>query len=51
MYRYDEIDQRLVDERVVQFREQTQRFQECYLAYGRRYQGWGVFVLRTTETG
>ena len=26
MYRYDEIDQRLVDERVVQFREQTQRF-------------------------
>ena len=26
MYRYDEIDQRLVDERVVQFRDQTQRF-------------------------
>src|SRR5678810_1381954 len=26
MYRYDEIDQRLVDERVVQFRDQTRRF-------------------------
>ena len=26
MYRYDEIDQRLVDERVAQFRDQTQRF-------------------------
>ena len=26
MYRYDEVDQRLVDERVVQFRSQTQRF-------------------------
>ena len=26
MYRYDPIDQRLVDERVAQFREQTQRF-------------------------
>ena len=26
MYRYDEIDQRLVDERVRQFRDQTQRF-------------------------
>ena len=26
MYRYDEIDQRLVDERVAQFREQTRRF-------------------------
>src|SRR5678815_4518734 len=26
MYLYDEIDQRLVDERVVQFRDQTRRF-------------------------
>ena len=26
MYRYDEIDQRLVDERVAQFRDQTRRF-------------------------
>src|SRR5678810_1431591 len=26
MYRYDEIDQRLVDERVRQFRDQTRRF-------------------------
>src|SRR4051794_27868841 len=26
MYRYDEIDQRLVDERVSQFRDQTRRF-------------------------
>ena len=26
MYLYDEIDQRLVDERVVQFRDQTKRF-------------------------
>src|SRR5260221_6327111 len=26
MYRYDEIDQKLVDERVVQFRDQTRRF-------------------------
>ena len=26
MYHYDEIDQRLVDERVVQFRDQTRRF-------------------------
>ena len=26
MYRYDEIDQRMVDERVVQFRDQTRRF-------------------------
>ena len=26
MYRYDEIDQRLVNERVAQFRDQTQRF-------------------------
>src|SRR3990170_1350996 len=26
MYVYDEIDQRLVDERVVQFRDQTRRF-------------------------
>src|SRR5579863_10431660 len=26
MYRYDSIDQTLVDERVVQFRDQTQRF-------------------------
>ena len=26
MYRYDEIDQRMVDERVAQFRDQTQRF-------------------------
>ena len=25
MYQYDEIDQKLVDERVAQFREQTQR--------------------------
>src|SRR5690349_17332623 len=26
MYRYDEIDQRMVDERVAQFRDQTRRF-------------------------
>ena len=26
MYRYDEIDQRIVDERVAQFRDQTRRF-------------------------
>ena len=26
MYRYDEIDQRLVDDRVRQFRDQTRRF-------------------------
>ena len=26
MYLYDEIDQRLVDERVAQFRDQTRRF-------------------------
>ena len=26
MYRYDEHDQRLVDERVVEFRQQTRRF-------------------------
>src|SRR5574339_1316311 len=26
MYRYDDIDQRLVDERVAQFREQTRRY-------------------------
>src|SRR3989337_2787572 len=26
MYRYDEVDQRLVDERVAQFRDQTRRF-------------------------
>src|SRR5947208_12379307 len=26
MYRYDSFDQRLVDERVAQFRDQTQRF-------------------------
>src|ERR1700683_2132951 len=26
MYRYDQIDQTLVDERVAQFRDQTQRF-------------------------
>ena len=26
MYRYDSIDQRLVDQRVAQFRDQTQRF-------------------------
>ena len=26
MYRYDAIDQRLVDERVAQFRDQTRRF-------------------------
>jgi len=28
MYRYDEIDQRIVDERVAQFRDQTRRFLE-----------------------
>ena len=28
MYIYDEIDQRLVDERVAQFRDQTRRFLE-----------------------
>src|SRR3954467_3125373 len=32
MYRYDEIDQRLVDERVAQFRDQTSRFLEGKLA-------------------
>ncbi|HWY24022.1 MAG TPA: nitrite/sulfite reductase, partial [Nevskia sp.] len=26
MYRYDELDQRLVDERVAEFRDQTRRF-------------------------
>ncbi|MDE2131935.1 MAG: nitrite/sulfite reductase, partial [Betaproteobacteria bacterium] len=26
MYQYDEIDQRIVDERVAQFRDQTRRF-------------------------
>ena len=26
MYRYDDIDQRIVDERVAQFRDQTRRF-------------------------
>src|SRR4249920_3979332 len=28
MYRYDDIDQRMVDERVAQFRDQTRRFLE-----------------------
>jgi sulfite reductase (NADPH) hemoprotein beta-component len=32
MYRYDEIDQRLVDERVAQFRDQTRRFLEGKLS-------------------
>src|SRR5262245_16452483 len=32
MYRYDEIDQRMVDERVVQFRGQTRRFLEGKLS-------------------
>jgi sulfite reductase (NADPH) hemoprotein beta-component len=32
MYRYDEIDQRLVDERVRQFRDQTRRFLDGKLA-------------------
>lgn len=32
MYRYDAYDQRLVDERVAQFREQTQRFLDGTLA-------------------
>src|SRR3954464_9516130 len=32
MYRYDEIDQRLVDERGTQFRDQTSRFLEGKLA-------------------
>lgn len=32
MYRYDALDQRLVDERVAQFREQTQRFLDGKLA-------------------
>ncbi|MFY9315036.1 MAG: nitrite/sulfite reductase [Burkholderiales bacterium] len=32
MYRYDDIDQRLVDERVAQFRDQTRRFLEGKLA-------------------
>src|SRR3954466_4234923 len=32
MYRYDDIDQRLVDERVAQFRGQTQRFLEGKLS-------------------
>ncbi|MBV8030748.1 MAG: nitrite/sulfite reductase, partial [Betaproteobacteria bacterium] len=32
MYRYDEIDQRLVDERVRQFRDQTRRFLEGKLS-------------------
>ena len=32
MYCYDHIDQRLVDERVVQFRDQTQRFLASQLA-------------------
>jgi sulfite reductase (NADPH) hemoprotein beta-component len=32
MYRYDDIDQRLVDERVAQFRDQTRRFLEGKLS-------------------
>ena len=32
MYRYDEIDQRMVDERVAQFRDQTRRFMAGKLA-------------------
>ena len=32
MYIYDDIDQRLVDERVAQFRDQTRRFLEGKLA-------------------
>jgi sulfite reductase (NADPH) hemoprotein beta-component len=32
MYRYDEIDQRMVDERVAQFRDQTRRFMAGTLA-------------------
>jgi len=32
MYRYDDIDQRLVDERVAQFRDQTRRFLDGQLA-------------------
>jgi sulfite reductase (NADPH) hemoprotein beta-component len=32
MYRYDEIDQRMVDERVAQFRDQTRRFMAGRLA-------------------
>src|SRR5688500_19726625 len=32
MYRYDEIDQRIVDERVRQFRDQTRRFLDCKIA-------------------
>ncbi len=32
MYRYDDIDQRLVDERVAQFRDQTRRFLEGRLS-------------------
>ena len=32
MYRYDDIDQRLVDERVRQFRDQTRRFLEGKLS-------------------
>ena len=35
MYRYDEIDQRLVDERVRQFRDQTRRFLAGELLRGR----------------
>jgi SAM-dependent methyltransferase len=27
-------------------REQTRRYRRAYLTYGRRYLGWGVFVLR-----
>ena len=35
MYRYDDIDQRLVDERVAQFRDQTRRFLAGELTRGR----------------
>lgn len=31
-------------------REQTARYRQAYLTYGRRYLGWGVFVLRQPAT-
>ncbi len=34
------------DERAGQVRELTARYRRAYLEYGRRYLGWGVFVLR-----
>src|SRR5256714_10202496 len=49
MYLYDEIDQRLVDERVAQFRDQTQRFMSGMLSE-EEFRGWllrnGLYIQR-----